>query len=380
MIYLDQAATSFPKPEVVYQEMDRCLRQFAANPGRGMHTMALTTGEKVAQARGEIARFFNITKPERLVFTMNATMALNIALKGLLQPGDHVISTGMEHNAVARPLQALAAQGVNTTFLPGNLEGEFDFNLLEAALTKETKLIVTLHASNVTGTIFPIAEIGAWAREKGLYYLVDASQTAGSLPLDVVAAGIDLLAFPGHKSLMGPQGIGGLYISPRINLTSFIEGGTGSLSESLTQPTELPDAFESGTLNVPGIIGLGAAVGYLEQVGLAKLGVHKQELLTYLYEELPQLPQLRLYAPRDPKRNAGVVSLVFNGVTPNEVAYVLDQGYGIATRAGLHCAPLAHRTIGTTTTGTLRVSLGYFNTFAEIETLLTALREINNHL
>ncbi|MBI2877471.1 MAG: aminotransferase class V-fold PLP-dependent enzyme [Candidatus Tectomicrobia bacterium] len=375
-VYLDNAATSHPKPEVVYQAVEQTLRGIGGSPGRGGHTGALQAERVVFQAREELATLFGLPDSKNVIFTANATEALNLALKGLLRPGDHVLTSSMEHNSVLRPLKSLERKGVELTILPCQPDGSLDLSVLEAARRPNTRLLALIHASNVVGTLLPIRQAGTWARKQGILFLVDASQTAGALPLNVEADQIDLLAAPGHKGLMGPQGTGFLYLRDGLDLQPLTEGGTGSHSSLEEQPRHLPDRYQSGTLNTPGIAGLGAAVRFLLQEGLDRIRAHKQHLTALALRGLAQIPGIILYGPQDPTRQAAVISLRLAGRDPAEVATLLDQDHGIRTRVGLHCAPLAHRTLGTFPEGTLRLSFGYFTTEAEVNYCLQALAAI----
>lgn len=376
MIYLDNAATSFPKPETVYQATDRFFRTRAANPGRGTHRLALLAGEAVRETRETLARFFNIPDAHRLVFTASVTMALNLALKGLLQPGDHVLVSSLEHNAVIRPLNSLASQGVEYDFVPGGPYGILSPADLERALNKNTRLVAVNHGSNVCGTVQPLKELGDYCHKKGLLLLADVAQTAGILPVDVQDMKIDLLAFTGHKGLFGPPGTGGLYISDGIELKPLVEGGTGTSSELPRQPAELPGGLESGTLNTVGLAGLKAGVEFILGEGLAKIRAHDLALMEQLLQGLAKIPEVKLYAPPEPQSMAPVLSFNLAGWSPQEVAYLLDARDQIAVRAGLHCAPLAHRTLGTFPAGSVRVSPGYFNRPEEVETFIQAISEL----
>jgi len=376
MIYLDNAATSFPKPETVYQATDRFFRTRAANPGRGTHRLALLAGEAVRETRETLARFFNIPDAHRLVFTASVTMALNLALKGLLQPGDHVLVSSLEHNAVIRPLNSLASQGVEYDFVPGGPYGILSPADLERALNKNTRLVAVNHGSNVCGTVQPLKELGDYCHKKGLLLLADVAQTAGILPVDVQDMKIDLLAFTGHKGLFGPPGTGGLYISDGIELKPLVEGGTGTSSELPRQPAELPGGLESGTLNTVGLAGLKAGVEFILGEGLAKIRAHDLALMEQLLRGLAKIPEVKLYAPPEPQSMAPVLSFNLAGWSPQEVAYLLDARDQIAVRAGLHCAPLAHRTLGTFPAGSVRVSPGYFNRPEEVETFIQAISEL----
>lgn len=375
MIYLDNAATSFPKPSDVYEEVLKCMENYAANPGRGSHDMAIKASEKVMETRGEISEFFNIPNPLNIVFTNNATEALNIAIKGLLKKRDHVISTVIEHNSVLRPLNYLSKNGVQFTLLGVNQSGYININGLKNEIRKNTKAIIINHASNVLGTIQNIKEIGKIAKENNIIFIVDASQSAGILSIDVQRDNIDLLAFPGHKGLLGPQGTGCLYVKDGIELENFKDGGTGSNSNLMVQPDFLPDKFESGTLNTPGIAGLCEGVKYIKKVGRKNIKKHEEVLIEYFLNEIKKLSYIKIYGPQNYENRASVVSINIEGIDSSKAGYMLNK-YGIAVRTGYHCAPLIHGIIGTMNRGTVRISPGYFNTFDDIENLVKALKQI----
>lgn len=375
MIYLDNAATTFPKPTEVYEEVLKCMENYAANPGRGSYDMAIKASAKVMEARQEISELFNIPNALNLVFTSSATEALNIAIKGLLKRRDHVISTVIEHNSVLRPLNYLSKNGVQFTLLGVNELGYLNMNGLKNEIRKNTKAIIINHASNVLGTIQNIREIGRMAKEHGIIFIVDASQSAGTLSIDVQRDNIDLLAFPGHKGLLGPQGTGCLYIKEGISLENFKEGGTGSNSNSMTQPDYLPDKFESGTLNIPGIAGLCEGVKFIKKVGRRNIQKHEERLIEYLLEELKKLPYIKIYGHSNTENRAAVVSINLEGMDSSQVGYMLNKK-GIAVRTGYHCAPLIHGIIGTMNRGTVRISPGYFNSFEDIENIVSALKQI----
>lgn len=377
-IYLDNAATTFPKPESVYEAVDRTLRQLGVNPGRGSYRLALEAGRMVFEVREAVAGFFNIPDSSRVVFTANATEAINLALFGLLQPDDQVVTTTMEHNSVSRPLHALAARGVEVVRVPGDSAGRVSPAAIREAVSthRKTRMVVMSHCSNVTGTIQPIGEIGSWCRREGILFLVDAAQSAGLLPIDVQTMGIDLLAAPGHKSLLGPPGTGLLYVAEGLQPIPLIFGGTGGNSLSPSMPEELPERLESGTLNTPGLAGLLAGIDYIRQQGLGRIHDHKVALLDHLLHGLQALPGIRIHGPAVAEQHGGVVSFTVEGRDPAEIGYLLDETYEICVRTGLHCAADAHRTIGTLPSGTIRVSPGLFNTPADIEALLKALQTI----
>ena len=375
-IYFDNAATSWPKPAAVREALGEYFGEAGGNPGRSGHRMSVAAARLVERARDRLAELLNASDPSRIVFTHNATHALNLAIGGVLHPGDHVVTTSMEHNSVMRPLRHFEALGTEITSVACSPEGLLDVDALAGALRPTTRLIVTTQASNVVGTLMPVHAIARLARERGIPYLVDASQTAGAIPIDVQEIGVDLLAFSGHKGLLGPTGTGGLYIRDGLSLAPILRGGTGSNSAQDIQPEFLPDAHESGTPNVAGIAGLAAAVGFLLDVGVESVRAHEQALVAQFLAGASGIAGLTLYGPRDPALSCGVVSFNVTGAMPSEVALLLDESFAIMARSGLHCAPSAHRTIGTFPTGTLRFGFGWFNTPAEVQIALDALREI----
>jgi cysteine desulfurase family protein len=330
----------------------------------------------VLAAREALAQLFHVADPSRIVFTQNATEALNLAIYGLLQPGDHVITSSMEHNAVARPLRHLEARGVAVTFVPCSPEGLLDPADVRQAIRPNTRLLVTAHGSNVVGTLQPLAELATLARTWEIPYLVDAAQTAGAVPIDVTALGIDLLAFTGHKGLLGLTGTGGLYIREGVPVAPLMRGGTGSDSALETQPCFLPDAYESGTRNVVGLAGLTAGVEQLLATGIEQIQRHEQALTAYFLDGAAEIPGLTLYGPADKTQRTGVVSFNVAGLSPAEVGYFLEQEAEVMCRAGLHCAPAAHRTIGTYPAGTVRFSWGSANSLDEIDVVLDLLTEL----
>lgn len=375
--YLDNAATSFPKPEAVYQAMDRFARSSLANPGRAGHKMALAAEHALDDGRHRLNRFFNGKGPDRFVFTLNCTDALNMAFKGVLQPGDHVITTDLEHNSVSRPLRAMElANHITLTRVKADGSGTVDPEAIRTAITPKTRLIAIGHASNVIGTVQPVAEIGQIARERDVPYLVDCAQTAGVLPVDIQAMHIDLLALPGHKGLMGPTGTGALYVSPRVKIKEWREGGTGGDSSSETQPKEFPYYLEGGTPNVLGVAGLSAGVQWVESEGLEKIRAHEVGLTEHLWRQLDVIGGFEVYGHRDMSRRVGTLSFRTEALPAMELGGILDQAFDIAIRPGLHCAPYTHRALGTYPDGTVRVSPGPFSTDADINRLVGALREI----
>ena len=375
MIYLDNAATTFPKPDVVYDAVMDCMKNYCANPGRAGHKLSLRAGREIYDTRENLAKLFNIDNPMNIIFTSNATESLNLAIKGLLKTGDHVITTSMEHNSVIRPIMALEKIGVENTIVDCNEEGFLDINDLEKAIKPNTKLIVTTHASNVFGTLIDIKEVGLVAKKNNITYLVDASQTAGVYDIDVKNMNIDILATAGHKSLLGPQGVGILYIKEGIDLDTLKEGGTGSQSEYLFQPQMLPDKYESGTHNTPAIAGLNAGVKYILD-NMDNIRRKEEELCEYMLNRLDEIKDIRIYGTKDIKKRVPVISINIGDIDSGEITFTLDSEYDIATRSGLHCSSLAHKTVGTIKQGTVRFSIGYFNTKDDIDRVIDALKKI----
>lgn len=375
MIYLDNAATSYPKPRGMVAAMEECILKYCGNPGRSGHSMSMRTGEEVYHARRKIARLFNIEQAERLVFTKNTTEALNMGLKGVLLPGDHVITTSMEHNSVLRPLKALEKRGIRQSIIRADREGFVKPSDFEKAIRPETRLIAVTAASNVTGTKMPLEEIGELARKRGILFLVDGAQGAGSMEIDVKKMNISMLAFPGHKGLLGPQGTGALYIDPELKLNHIMEGGTGTDSKSRLQPCEFPDGYEAGTINAPAIIGLGYSAEFVEKIGPEAIGKYEEELIGWLDERLDEMDFVTRYGPQA-CRKTGISLINIRGAAAEEVTSILSSRYGIAVRGGFHCAGLAHKTIGTWDEGAVRISVGPFNTRRDMEKLTDAIREI----
>ncbi|MGE5614888.1 MAG: aminotransferase class V-fold PLP-dependent enzyme [Bacillota bacterium] len=378
MIYLDNAATSFPKPECVYTEMNRCMREYCSNPGRGSHSLSVKSGMAVMAARERICSLFNISDPMRIVFTKNATEALNMAIKGIAAPGCHIITTCMEHNSVMRPLRTLERDmNVRLSIVDGNGLGEIEPDDIRREIRRDTVLIVSTLSSNVNGIVMPIDEIGKISREHGILFLVDASQGAGSMTIDAARQNIDMLAVPGHKGLMGPQGTGFLYVREGIVLKTLMEGGTGSNSDYVYQPEIMPDMLESGTLNTPGIVGLEAGARYIAETGIVRIGEEKYALTKMLIDGIRNITGVKLYSAYEKRRNSGIVAMNLDGVDSAELSHMLDRDFGICTRAGLHCAPGAHRVLGTLQTGAVRFSVGFFNTEVEIMNTIKAIEAIS---
>jgi cysteine desulfurase family protein len=377
MIYLDNAATSFPKPESVYRALDHFARQNLANPGRAGHKMALAAERALDDARHLLNQFFAGKGPERWVFTLNGTDALNMAFKGVLNDGDHVITTDLEHNSVSRPLCALEqAACISLTRLRADGGGTVDPDAVRKAITPKTRLVALTHASNVLGTVQPVGEVGRVTRENDLLLLVDAAQTAGVLAIDVGAMNVDLLAFPGHKSLLGPTGTGVLYVGPRVKLRAWREGGTGGDSASETQPRELPYFLEGGTPNVLGVAGLAAGVRWVQEQGLEAIHERETALCERLWRKLDELAGYEVFGHRDPARRVATLSFRSEALPAAELGGILDQAFDIAVRPGLHCAPYVHRSLGTFPDGTVRVSAGPFTTEEDIDRLAAALAEV----
>lgn len=377
MIYLDNAATTFPKPEIVYKTMDTFYRTLGANPGRSGHKMAVAAEKEIEDTRSVIAKLFGIKKVNRFILTFNATDAINMGIKGLLKQGDHAITTYLEHNAVSRSLSGMEHKNVITvTKVRNSPYGFIDPVEIRSAITSKTRLIVMAHAPNVLGTIQPIREIGKIARENNIIFMVDAAQTAGVCEIDVNELFVDMLAFTGHKGPLGPTGTGGLYVGERVTLEPWREGGTGFEAASLTQPAELPFRLESGTPNTLGIAGLRAGIEYVFSKGISAIRAHEQKMTGKLINALKDDQRFILYGTTDISKKVGILSLNIKGFKPAEVGAILDQSFGIAVRPGLHCAPFAHQVLGTFPDGTVRISPGYFNTEDDIDQLLIALDKI----
>ncbi len=381
VIYFDNAATSWPKPPVVAERMSLFLNSEAANPGRAGHRMAVGAEKMLDGVRKLLTDFVGGTDHHRMVFAMNATDALNIAMKGLLRNGDHVITTALEHNSVSRPLVAMAEAGFIELTRVGfsNETGVVDPEDVRRSIRPETKLIAMTHASNVLGTIQPIEEIGRIAREAGVRFLVDGAQTIGVVPIDVKKQFIDVLAYPGHKSLLGPTGTGGLYVSETVALESinpFREGGTGGDSSSPTMPKLFPYLLEGGTPNTVGIAGLGAAVEYVIAHGPEKTLAKERGMVQKVIDAVSGNDKFRVYGPKTAENRVGTLSLTLEGYSPQEAGGILDESFNIAVRPGLHCSPYAHKAIGSYPDGTVRISPGHFNTDEELDALIAALLEI----
>jgi cysteine desulfurase/selenocysteine lyase len=379
MIYLDHAATSWPKPLEVLKAITEVLEQAGGNPGRSGHRLSIASARVVYSIRENIARFFGISDSLRVIFTGNATHALNLALSGILKSGDRVVTSSMEHNSVMRPLRALEQKGVLISIVPCAIDGSLNPVELEKVIDSRTRLVTITHASNVVGTLLPIIEVAQVVHRHNALLMVDAAQTAGAIPINMPSMGIDLLAFTGHKELQGPMGIGGLVIGDNVDINEIeplTYGGTGSRSESEEQPTDLPDKYESGTANVAGIAGLGAGLSWITDRGLTELRAHQKTLTRILLEDLSVIPDIIVYGTKSPEKSVAVVSFTAMGKRVSEIGMRLDEEYGVLTRVGLQCAPAAHRTIGTFPDGTVRISSGVFNTVEDIKEAVRAIGKV----
>ena len=375
MIYLDNAATTRPKPPGVAEAVIAAMAEHG-NSGRGAHEEALAASRSVYGVRRQIAELFRCPRPDHVAFTPNSTMALNIAVSGLLGPGDHVISTDLEHNSVLRPLYRLREQGGEVDFLPADRQGRIDYGDLARLLRPDTKAVVCTHGSNLTGDLVDIGRVGDFCQKHGLLFILDASQTAGTFPIDMERMHIDVVCFTGHKSLMGPQGTGGLCVRPGVEIRPFAVGGTGVQSYSETQPAEYPTRLEAGTLNSHGLAGLGAALAYLGAVGWDAVRAHETALARRFYEAVKDIPNVRLYGNYAMQDRAPIVALNIGDLDSAEVSDQLAERFSIATRPGAHCAPRLHRALGTEEQGAVRFSWGYFNTEAETTAAAEAVRTL----
>ncbi|MDG4475558.1 aminotransferase class V-fold PLP-dependent enzyme [Thiovibrio frasassiensis] len=375
-IYLDNAATSFPKPPEVAEAMHRLIQEISLSPGRSAHRFSLAASRVIFEARERIAEFFDCPDSSRVAFTSNVTEALNVGIFGLLEPGDHVLTTGMEHNSVMRPLRYLEkTRGIRLEILPTDITGGIDPDDIPNHLHDKTRLLIINHVSNVTGAMADLAAIGV--RKGGALLMVDAAQSAGVFPLKMEGMGIDFLAFTGHKGLFGPPGTGGFLLREGIMAPPLKMGGTGSNSELEEQPQQMPDCFESGTPNTLGIGGLAAGLAFIQKTGRETIRRHEAHLTRLLLEGLSQIEGITVHGPAASANRGSAVSLTMAGKSVSDLAFLLDRNYAIMARAGLHCAPAAHRSIGTFPQGTLRLSPGFFNTEAEIQTVLAALKQIS---
>ncbi len=381
-IYLDNAATSFPKPEAVYDAVDHYNRHLGVAVGRGAFDQAVELQGSVNRCRSRAAELLGAESPDRIAFTFNCTDSLNTALHGLIDSNAHVVTTDVEHNSVLRPLRELQDRlGIEVTYVPVDAVGRVAPEDIRAAMRPDTRVVAVNHASNVTGTIQPIADIGQIARKAGATFVVDAAQSAGHIPLNLAELPIDVLCCAGHKGLLGPLGTGLFYVRPGIEerLRSLRQGGTGTHSEDDRQPESLPDKYESGNHNAPGLVGLAAALDFLTERGIDNIRAHEQQLTAQLLEGLAQIPGLTQYGPTDPTERVAVVSITLEGFDPQDLAGILDDSFAIQTRAGLHCAPRIHESLGTKPAGgTIRLSPGPFSTAEDIDAAIEALRAITS--
>ncbi|GIN64367.1 cysteine desulfurase [Robertmurraya siralis] len=381
--YLDNAATSFPKPPHSLERVFETISRGVGTPGRGMHEISAKANDEIVVIRKQLAKFFGVLEDFRVVFTYSATDALNMAIKGFVRDGDHVIISSMEHNSVLRPLRGLESQGkIVLDIIPCDKKGYLNTKALYEKINEKTRLVVVSHASNVTGAIQPIEEIGKEVRKRGAFLLVDAAQTAGVLPLHLEKQHIDMLVFAGHKGLFALQGTGGLVIGSRIEgLKAWREGGTGFDSKSESQPVNWPEAFEAGTHNIPGILSLGEGLTFIENTGIETIADTELAHLRYLWEKLSYNEEVILYGPSPDEARVAVLSFTIKGWDPEDIGHMLNQNYGIYVRTGLHCAPSAHKTIGTygdDGEGTIRVSPGFFTTKLELKEFLKAIKNITS--
>jgi cysteine desulfurase family protein len=377
MIYLNNAATTYPKPKEVYEKVDYFFRNNGVNPGRSQDKKTMDINRVIFDTREKLAKFFGIEDSSNFIFTSGATMSLNLTLKGYLKQNDHVISTKLEHNSVIRPLNKLQNEGrITVTFVDFNNDGIIEVDKIKEAINENTSLIVLSHASNVLGTINNIEEISKFARDNNIKLLVDAAQTAGILETDLSKSKIDMLAVPGHKSLYGPPGIGGLYITEDIDLDTILEGGTGSNSLDELQPEIKPDKYESGTLNTLGIVGLGAGIDFIKKIGIKKIYQHEKELLSVFLNGLKDINNIKIYGTTDLDKKVGVVSINLDNLSAAKFAHILQNRYNISVRAGMHCAPYVHKSLKTDQKGMVRFSFSYFNTLDEINETLSVIEKI----
>ena len=374
IIYFDNSATSFPKPEEVYKASEKAMRIFGANPGRGGHRMAVEASKEIFKVREKVANLFNIKDPLRIAFTQNSTYALNFAIKGCINKKGHVITTALEHNSSLRPLFSKRDSGeIELELIYPEKNGDISIKKIIESIKEDTIAVVVNHISNVTGTIVDIEKIGKVTREKGVMLIVDASQSAGYLDIDVERDGIDILCFTGHKSLYGLQGSGGIYIREGIDFIPIIEGGTGSFSKLERQPLVMPEGLEAGTLNTLAIVSLGAGIDFIQKVGIENIRKHEDKLTQRFLTELKKIPEVEVYGS---DKRGPVVTLNIKGIDSGDLAAYLDEEYGILVRGGLHCAPKIHEAIGNGENGGVRFSFGFFNTDEEVEYAIKVLKEI----
>ena len=380
MIYLDNGATSLMKPQVVVDAVCQALTHFG-NAGRGATEESLSSSRVIFEARMRLNELINGESMNQVAFDLNITAALNMAIYGLIRPGDHVITTVMEHNSVLRPLYDLQDRGVELSFAPLTSTAELDVEALKSLRQDNTKAVIMTHASNLTGQVNPVAEVGAWAKAEGLLFIVDAAQTAGAIPIDVQAMGIDVLCFTGHKSLLGPQGTGGLYVRPGVEIPPFKSGGTGVDTYNHHQPAKMPTVLEAGTMNGHGLAGLNAALGYLLDYGIDRIEEEERDLSRQLYQGLKAIPGLTIYGNHDVDQHCPTVTINIGDLDSSVVADILLEDYEIAIRSGGHCAPLMHQALGTQDQGAVRFSLGHFSTSEDVEAAIAAVTAIaRDHL
>lgn len=375
MIYFDNAATSLQKPEAVIEAVAEAMKSLG-NASRGAHSAALGSNRMVYETRELLAELFHIDNPSRIAFTMNATESLNIAIAGIFRPEDHVITTVMEHNSVLRPLYRMEESGTELSFLQADKKGNISYEELENAIRSNTRAVICTHASNLTGNVLDLEKIGEICKKHRLLFLVDASQTAGIIPIDVQKMKISVLCFTGHKGLLGPQGTGGIYVAPEINIRPLVVGGSGVQSYLKTQPDEMPARLEAGTLNAHGIAGLHAAVSYIIEKGVEQIYQEEHEKTDYFYRMIRSIPDIHIYGDPEAELHAPIIALNIGDYDSAQVADELMETYGIATRAGAHCAPLMHQALGTQKQGAVRFSFSQFNTRKELDVGIQALREL----
>ncbi|MDD6514588.1 MAG: aminotransferase class V-fold PLP-dependent enzyme [Bariatricus sp.] len=375
MIYMDNAATTMQKPQQVIDAVAAAMCSMG-NAGRGAHAASLGAARTIYDAREKLACFFHAENPKQIAFTMNSTESLNIALKGVLNPGDHVITTMLEHNSVLRPLYELQEKGTELTILKSNPQGTLDYEDFEKAIKENTKAIVCTHGSNLTGNLVDVKRVGEIAKKHGVLFIVDASQTAGVFPIDVQEMGIDILCFTGHKGLLGPQGTGGIYVREGLTVRPLLCGGSGVQTYNKKHPSEMPTALEAGTLNGHGIAGLDAAVEYLMETGIDTIREREQDLMWRFYEGVKDIPGVKVYGDFSTRERCAIVTLNIGDYDSSEVSDELLMTYGISTRAGGHCAPLMHEALGTVEQGAVRFSFSHYNTDEELNTAIQAVKEM----
>ena len=363
------------KPEAVIRAVTDALCTMG-NAGRGGHDASLGASRIIYDTRERLAHLFHAESPKQIVFTMNSTESLNIAIKGILQAGDHIITTALEHNSVLRPLYEMKEKGAEMTILPSDRQGRIDYADFEKNIKKNTKAIICTHGSNLTGNLVDIKRVGEITKKYGILFVVDASQTAGVFPIDVQEMYVDILCFTGHKGLLGPQGTGGMYVREGVAVKPLLSGGSGVQTYSKTHPAQMPTALEAGTLNAHGLAGLRAAVGYLQEVGLDAIRKKEQELMWHFYEGVKEFPGVRIYGDFSTKERCAIVTLNIRDYDSSEVSDALAMHYGISTRPGAHCAPLMHQALGTVEQGAVRFSFSHFNTMEEVDTAIAAIREL----